>query len=202
MSRLMVKGTASIDYTADIFRITMILRSSSASSGEAMNEGKDRTEQLLRKMQEELDISPQDLIWEADNTQRQYGDRAEYRFSKHIALEIGADLGAAERVKSLLAELQDVEYNISTELANRGEKEHEVMHAAVADSRQKAELIASALGQKIVGMDEVNFEFTDQSNGMLRCAKACCADCDSLASKLQTPVVNISKSIDITWIAE
>ena len=202
MSKLMVKGTASVDYTADIFRITMILRSGNASSGEAMHRGQEQTEQFLQKMQENLGISPQELLWEADNTQRQYGEQGEYRFSKHIVLEIGADLGMAECVKNLLAEMQNVEYGISTGLLNRAEKERAVMQAAVADSRQKAELIADALGQKIVGMDEVNFEFSDQAAEMYRCAKACNAACDSLASKLQKPVVNISKSIDITWIAE
>lgn len=201
MSKLNVKGSASFDYPVDIFRIRITMKSADKSSGEALAAGKRKTEEFLMKMQETLGIAPNEMTWDAENTEQSYGENAAYRYMKRVSLTITAEIPLLERITTLLESLADVEYHVETDLSGVAEKECEVMKAAVADSRHKAELIAEALGQKLIGMETVNYEFSESESVMLL-AKARGVEADHLACALKNPTRNISKSIDITWIAE
>ena len=111
-----------------------------------------------------------------------------------------------KKIASLIREMSDVEFNIIFENIDVSEKEKIVLQRAIQDSKNKAEVIAASLGQKVIGADDINFEYSvgkrmgEQEKYMTK--SIAINDIDDLSSKLKNPVKTISKSIDIVWITE
>ena len=104
--------------------------------------------------------------------------------------------------------MSDIEYRIAFEISDEPEKEQIVLQSAINDSKSKAEMIASSLGKRIVGVEDVNYEYTtgernyDYSGERNLCKSISIDDVDDLASQLKNPVKNIKKAINIIWIIE
>ena len=109
-------------------------------------------------MKDKLGIEPNCFQLESDYVREEYSNKNNYSYSKKLSLEIKADLPVLSKLTSLLAELSDVEYDVDFELSDEIEKEKQVIDAAIKNSRDKAEMIASSLGKKIQGVDEINYE--------------------------------------------
>ena len=104
--------------------------------------------------------------------------------------------------------MSDIEYAVAFEISDEPEKEQIVLQSAINDSKSKAEMIASSLGKKIIGIEDVNYEYTtgernrDYSGERNLCKSITVDDVDDLASQLKNPVKNIKKAINIIWIME
>lgn len=202
MSKLNVKGSASVEYPTDVFRISAAIKAQSQTSGEAIAEGKRNVEQFLQKMNTQLGIAPENFVLESEGTERGYQENAPYRYTKRIAIQLAADLSEIEKITQILEELTDVEYHMEAKLSDSAAKEQLVMQAALDDSRRKAEQLAAMLGEKITGAEKVNFEFSEEAatEKFARCMNGAFAD--SMAAKLQNPRQTISKYVEVTWLAE
>ncbi len=200
---LKVKGSAKQDYEIDRFIIKTRIKASDKSSGEAITLGKKRTEAFLHLMKDRLGIDPSDIIAGDYIVSHGYGVQPEYGFSRELSICVISDLAFVEEMTTLLEGLSDVEYEIEFSLSNEQEKSKEVLSAAIADSASKAEIIAQSLGQKIIGVGSVDFDYSESELPMLHSL----AKCDevygtSLASSLKIPTKTISRSICIEWEVE
>jgi uncharacterized protein YggE len=202
MSRLSVTGTAEMEFPVDIFEITVTIRANAPSSGEVIQSGKKKTEQFLALMREKLSIAPDNFQLASDSVNEDYSSRNSYNYTKRITLAMNANLSALSKLTSLLEELSNVEYDIAFYLSDESDKEKQVIDAAISNSREKAEMIASSLGKKIQGIEEIRFE--QPSDARYRTfAKAACADgCNSLETLLKIPTRTINKTIYIDWIMD
>lgn len=201
MSKIMVGGKARLEFPSEICQITITIKSSSFVSGQAITDGKQKTEKLLHTLQG-IGIEPEDLMMLDEATERNYGDDKPYRFSKQIRAELPADQSLLLKVSGIFTELEDVSYRVRFLIADQEEKEQAALDAAIHDSRQKAEQIAASLGQRISGAEEVNFEHRDSIHHR-NLAKSVCVDVsDDLAARLRNPVVEIEKEVNITWLTE
>lgn len=200
---LKVRGSAKQDFEIDRFIIKTRIKANDKSSGEAITLGKKRTEAFLHLMKDRLGIEPGDIIAGDYTVNHGYGAQPEYRFSRELSVCVVSDLALVEEMTSLLEKLSDVEYEIEFSLSNEQEKSKEVLSAAIADSASKAEIIAESLGQKIVGVGSVDFDYSESERPMLRgLAKFDEAYSTSLASNLKIPTKTISRSICIEWEVE
>lgn len=203
MSKLNVTGSAKMEFPVDIFNVSITIHSSANSSGETVASGKKKVEQFLGIMKEKLGIEPECFKLEDDSVREEYGNNKSYSYTKKISIEINADLSALSKMTSLLEELSNVEYNISFELSDETEKEKQVIEAAIQDSKTKAEVIASSLGQTIQGCEDISLDCMSHINLQRGLAKALSIDdYISLETMLKKPTKEISKSINIIWIAE
>lgn len=202
MSKLSVTGTAEMHFPVDTFEVNIMIRANAASSGEAIQSGKKKTEQFLTLMKEKINIEPDSFQLASDSVNEDYSCKNSYNYSKRITLNIKADLAVLSKLTSLLGELTNVEYDIDFYLSDEAEKEKQVIDAAIKNSRKKAEIIASSLGKKIQDIEEIRFD--QPSDGVYRnIAKACRADdCNAMETILKLPTKTISKSIYIDWIIE
>ena len=202
MSKLSVTGTAEMQFPVDTFEVNIMIRANAASSGEAIQSGKRETEQFLALMKDKMNIEPDSFQLASYSVNEDYSCKNSYNYSKMITLKIEADLAVLSKLTSLLVGLTNVEYDISFYLSDESEKENQVIDAAIRNSREKAETIASSLGKKIKDIEEIRFD--QPSDGVYRnLAKACCADgCNALETMLKLPTKTISKSIYIDWIIE
>lgn len=202
MSKLSVKGIAEMDFTVDLFKVTIIIRATAPSTGEVIQSGKKKTEQFLAIMKDKLGIEPSCFKLEADSVKEEYNNKNNYSYTKKLSLEINADLAALSRITSLLGELNNVEYDVDFDFSDEDEKVKQVIDAAISNSREKAELIASSLGKTIQGVDEISFD-TPYSGKYRSLAKSVCVeDYPDLETMLKNPTKIITKSIYIDWIIE
>ncbi len=200
MGTLKVRGSAKRDFEIDRFIIKTRIKASDKSSGEAIALGKKRTDSFLGIMKDNLGIKPSDFVAEDYSVSQSYGAEAEYRFSRCVSLRVQSDLSLVEEMTTLLESLSDVEYEIEFGLSGEQEKSQEVLSLAIADSRAKAEMIAKSLGLKIVGAENVEFDYSENEYPNLRSFASCkAADSRSLASDLKNPTRTISRSISIEW---
>lgn len=202
MSKLSVKGTADMDFTVDLFIVTITIRATAPSTGEVIQSGKKKTEQFLATMQDKLGIEPSCFKLESDSVKEEYNNKNTYSYTKKLSLEIKADLAALSQITSLLGELNNVEYNVDFDFSDEDEKVKQVIDAAINNSREKAELITSSLGKTIQGVDEINFD-TPYGGKYRSLAKSICIeDIPDLETMLKNPTKTITKSIYIDWIIE
>lgn len=199
MNKIKVRGSAEMDFPVDLFKVTITIRATAPSTGEVTLYGKKKTEQLLAMMKDKLGIEPSCFKLEADSVRKEYNDK-DYSYSKKLSLEIKADLAALSKITSLLGELNNAEYDVDFDFINEDEKVKQVIDAAIKDSREKAELIASSVGKTIQGIDEVSLDIqSDFKSGSL--AKSICVeDSSALETRLKNPTKTVYKSINIDWI--
>lgn len=203
MSKLNVSGSATMEFPVDIFNVSITIHSSANNSGETVASGKKKVEQFLGIMKEKLGIEPECFKLEDDSVREEYGNSNSYSYTKKISIDINADLSLLSKMTSLLVELTNVEYRIQTVLLDESEKEKQVIKAAIQDSKTKAEVIASSLGQTIQSCEDISLDYKPSVWACGSLAKSIIVeDFESIESLLKKPTKEISKSIDITWIAE
>lgn len=207
MGTMKVRGEAKYDFTVDQFNIRFKIRASLQSSGDAIESGKKRTEQFLRIMKDELDLVPDDFIMGDFSVNQRYSS-SKYTYEKSIMIKICANLKTVEKITLLMESMSDIEYEIEFEISDEPKKEQIVLQSAINDSKNKAEMIAASLGQKIIGIEDVNYEYTTgernyEYSGERNLAKSITVDdVDDLASQLKNPIKTIRKAINIIWIME
>lgn len=202
MGMLKVRGTAEMAFTVDILIIKITVYSTASSSGEVIQSGKKKTEKFLRLMKEKLDIEPNDFELETDSVSSSYNSDKGYSYKKNLSLVVNADLSLLSKITSLLEDMSDVTYDVDFCLSDKASKEKQVIEAAINNSREKAEMIASSLGQKVLGVDEVSYEHPSDVF-TYNCAKAVTVeDRPDMEAMLKNPTETITKHIYISWIIE
>lgn len=200
MGTIRTRGYAEQEFEAEIFTITIEIRAAARSSGEAITAGKKQIEYFLQTMLDRMGIAPESFFMENYSVGQSYGDRPQYRFSRSVSIKVNADPVLVEQLTDLLETMSDVEFHMDDSLGDLSEKEQLVLRNAVADARAKADMLASALGQKISGVKSVNFDCPEHGEAdgeTFRCIAA--AAPKSLASRLHKPMQTISKEIEIEW---
>lgn len=207
MGTMKVRGEAKYDFAVDQFTIRFKIKANLQSSGEAIESGKKRTEQFLQTMNDEIGLSPDDFIM-GDFSVKQGYNGAKYAYEKTIMIKICANLKVIEKIAVLMETMSDIEYGVEFEISDEPEKEQIVLQSAINDSKNKAEMIAASLGQKVIGIEDVNYEYTTgernyEYSGERNLAKSIVVDdVDDLASQLKNPIKTIRKAINIIWITE
>lgn len=206
MATLKIKGSANQKFESDYFKINITIRAECKSSGKANEIGTKCTEQFLRLMRDNLGIEPDKFVLGSLSVSESYHNNS-YVFIRKIYIEKPADILLTEQIRQLLEEMSDVSYDVDFKLSRRKEKEKVVLKSAIEDSRSKAEMIASAMGQKIIGAEKIEYEFPeseyDDSLVAIGSIKGKPIGVpESLTSKLKKPIIEISKNIYITWITE
>ena len=201
MGKLNVRGSAGQDFPADRFRLRITVTAELPVSGDAARAGTEYTEALLKQLSDGLSLQPEDLTFGEESVRRSYGNEPQFVFTKTVTAVIPGDMKTLGAVTARLGSLANTEYGIEPLLSTQADCEKQVLKAAVADSRAKAELIAEAMGLAVTGADAADFEYGSNDEPNFRAAKCMAAGCDSaLADRLQNPVIRIEKSVGITWL--
>ncbi len=200
MGILKIKGSAKQDFLIDRFIIRVTVRANDKSSGEAVVLGKKRTERFLHYMKSNLGIEPSEFVAGDYTVCQSYGSALEYSYSRSFTLSIASSLPFVEDMTVILESLSDVEYSIDYDLSDEQIRSQQVLQAAIADSKAKAEMIAGLLGLEIVGAQDAEFDFSEPEGRSLRSMiQPAGFEYSSLASELQIPVKTISRAITISW---
>lgn len=200
MGILKIKGSAKQDFLIDRFIFNVTIRANDKSSGEAVVLGNKRTERFLHHMKTNLGIEPSEFVEGDYSVNQSYGNQLEYSYSRSLTLCTASSLQLVEEITFIMESLSDVEYNIGFELSDEQLRSQQVLQAAIADSKAKAEMIADSLELKIVGAQDAEFDYSElESRNIRSMSQVGMFEYSTLASELQIPVKTISRSISISW---
>ena len=207
MGKIKTSGNAVMEFEPDSCEFRVVVNVSSGTSGDTLSKGKYRTEDVLRELGEKAGIDTEGIILVSENMNAAYDRREGFFYRKEFLFRYQADNRITETVTSLLQNMEDVEYSYTFELSGRAAGEEKVLSAAVEDARAKADRIAASLGTKIAGCEEIRYEYfgdgeDKDSPVMLKDARAGAFAEDLLASKLKTPKISISKTVNAVWLTE
>ena len=208
MGKLMIKGEAKRRVEADMETITIRFQSREGTSANAAERVISDSEEFLEIIKElGVDLSSIQLAND-DIEQDSYNDDIEVTATRELMIEIGYDIRFNNDILDIIQKNNmNVDLEVVHDISNRSALHEELIQEAVADSRKKAELIASATGQKIIGIDEVHLgeryvesrmdwmcQEKERSIARPRAAM--------LSDQLKAPVMTEAETVNVTWIIE
>lgn len=209
MGKIKMGGSAVMEFEPDFCEFHITVSITKDTSSEAVIKGRQRVEEVLHLLTEKVGLQIENVTLKNENTQfSSYSNKKYYRYSKSFYFRYQADNKLTDIVVKTLETIDDIEYDVKFKLADETEKNQIVMSAAVDNARQKAEKLANALGTKINGFEEIRYEFHDEFDEEVIRYKFCCGSVpaalaeDSLAAKMGSPKIEISKSVDVVWLTE
>lgn len=157
MGKIAITGTAEREVRCDGVEMAIEFKNRAKTTAAAMKASLQQGEEFLKSIAA-LGMKMEDIWMDKDFVEQRYNDGDPYVcVSRKMKFRFGFDM-------KLINEIMDMTRikNWDLEIENRYfvtdiEKiRKELVQAAVQDSKQKAEYMAGLVGQKIVGIEEVN----------------------------------------------
>ncbi len=207
MGKIKTEGRVTLEFDAELYEISVTVRTEGETSGAAVTAGRQQTEALLAAFRDTLQIRPEQISAEEESTEPPapyQNSRAVYTFSRRLLLKIPADNRMREAVTGLLAETDSVTYSVSARLADENRQKQLALDAAVQTAREKAEQIAASLHCRVTGFAELS---TDGMGFSEPCAAPAAGmmlrDCKmNAAAELQNPKIRITGEVTAVWLTE
>ncbi|MBE6877280.1 MAG: SIMPL domain-containing protein [Ruminococcus sp.] len=206
MSKLNIIGTAERNIPCDAVHIYLAFMAGGASVSETSKKAMQNCDSFLSLLQENQ-IAVSEIRLEDFRTEKSYSKKEEYYSVRKIRLDFPFDMALLNQFdfwiqKSAFNIIMTTEFYIS----NLPEVRKALLKEAVEDSRQKAEMLAEAMHQKIIGLEEVIMDrnFRNQNDEF---AVPACACSDQLRGKsasdsLKAPEQKESERIEVVWNIE
>ena len=202
MGKIKTEGCVTLEFEPDFYEISITVRAEAKTSGAAVTAGKKQTEMLLQALQDELGIQPEQLSAESEQVSVSY-NTGNYFFSRDILLTIPADNHVREAVTKLLAEMNEINYNIQAKLTNESKQKQIALDVAVQQAREKAEHLAASMHCKVTAFDELCTDGTsfDENADAVPAYGSIPKEC-SFAADLQNPKIKITGEVTVVWLTE
>ena len=206
MGMIKITGTAKREVTADIMRISITVSARERTPELAIREGKENAEKLLRLLVElGIDVAKVEMRDEKVSDDLPYGSNSTfYCYKKEVAVKTKLDLALLEAISTGISQKKiAAEYSEMFEYSGETAMIKEALCEALEDSRSKATALAQMLGQAVKGIEEIKGA-TGANDNILRTSKPShyLGEKTALAAKLAPYIIEITKSIDVTWIVE
>lgn len=211
MGEIMVKGTASKEIICDTAVYTFEFSEKANTVPEAAEKVKQEVERFLQVMCAKGIAA--DSFQSGDISTNESGYRRENEppctASRTLRLAGGYKESDTNLFFSLIAEEHfNIAFSRETDVSSKEEIRRDLLRKAVENSREKAEMIASCAGEKVIGIKKVNAnrsafddddaEFDDPESFM------CCEEgsTERLTNRLAPSTVTEEVSIDVIWLIE
>ena len=210
MGTLEVVGKARKEFTCDIMYIKLSFKAWGDDTAQAIETSMSQCDLFLDLLEKQgIDIKLIHMS-NADISQDMYDDKLEISAERKIELRMPFDMNVINRLSEIIKENQlKVDMDISFKLTNMLEVHEQLLKEAVLDSKKKAEMLASAMGQKVVGIKTLNAgerysnydseekAYYDQFSHKLGETHS-----RSKSNRLQAPLITEYEHIDVEWIIE
>ena len=210
MGTLKVVGKARKEFTCDIMYIKLSFKVWGDDTAQAIETSMSQCDLFLDLLEKQgIDINLIHMS-NADISQDMYDDKLEISAEREIELRMPFDMNVINRLSEIIKENQlKVDMDISFKLTNILEVHEQLLKEAVLDSKKKAEMLASVMGQKVVGIKTLNAgerytdydseeetyydEFPHKLGEIHSCSKS---------NRLQAPLITEYEHVDVEWIIE
>lgn len=210
MGKLRVVGKARREYTCDIMYIKLSFKAWADDTAQAIETSMSQCDMFLEILEQQgIDINMIHMS-NADVSQEMYDEKHEISAEREIELRLPFDMNVINRLSEIIKENNlKVDMDISFKLTNMLALHEQLLKEAVLDSKKKAEMLAAAMGQKVVGIEKL-----DAGDRYRACDSEEKAYYDqfshkigevhqrSRSNRLQAPLVTEFESVDVEWIIE
>lgn len=205
MSKLTISGRATRNVEADTEHITLRFQNHAENAAEASKETLAECESFLQELTQ-WGVSMDQIHMSKDEISQEYDDgELEVTVTREISIELPYNMAFNNSIMELIQEKEmNIDYEIGYSLSAYETVHKELMQEALADSKEKAELIASSVGQKIIGIDtfklsdrysRVQFELMMQPRMGSRPERAA-----TLSDQLKAPTTEETESVEVVWL--
>ena len=210
MGTLKVVGKARKEFTCDIMYIKLNFEAWGYDTAQAIEASMSECDLFLDILEQQgIDIKMIHMS-DAGISQDKDDDRLEISAEREIELRIPFDMNVINRLSEIIKENSlKVDMDISFKLTNMLEVHEQLLKEAVLDSKKKAEMLASAMGQKVIGIKTLNAgdrygnydseenvyydQFTYKMGGTVS---------RSRSNRLQAPLITEFEHVDVEWEIE
>lgn len=208
MGKITINGYAEkkVNYDIAVLNITFVARDKNASK--AMQEVKRQTEDFLKNLKGK-NINISEINFEKDDISSSYRSENELCAERELSMRIPYNMDFINYISNLIQDNNyDVSYDMNFELSERDNIHKELLKLAMQDARDKADVIAESMGQKVVALKSASTGSNRCMDKLLKCMSLVEEDdCyydedDSLSSELQASLSTESEMIETTWILE
>ena len=210
MGKLIMSGAAKRSVEADMETITVRFETVESSSTKAAKRIMDDCESFLSIIKElGVDISRIQLKGD-DIDQDRYEENINIKVTATRELKITLEYDVKFN-NDIMEMIQNNDWNVDIGvehfISNKEEIHKELLAKAVEDSRAKAEIIVSASGQKIVGIDEMrsgyhSLEDMYYMRGESNMELGSLPRKPLLSDQLKAAVLDEEETVTITWLVE
>lgn len=207
MGKIYVDGQAKQELNADVVTIILTFETNNKNSTTALYDATEQCERFLGQLKEAgFDLSKVHLSND-DVEKNKYSDDYDYDACRSIALKMPFDI---KRYNGLLDMIRQSRYDVRVDTeycaSNIDEARENLLREAMICSRRKAEKIAEAMKQKVVGCEKVNVdrEYGDDDNGDIDYLESVippgCAFKHS--NEIGSPTIEVEATAHVIWIVE
>lgn len=206
MGKITVTGKAEMWVPYDVAVVSAKFEHRAATAQEALEKVRLQSEVFLQKMQQ-AGVSPDGIEMRSSEV-RQYREEGKPMASaeRTLSMEIAYDTATILR---LMAWAKDRQLSCMTmtyhcKVSDPQRIQQELLRQAIRDARQKAEQIAAAVGQRVVGMCgavDAEEDFFYRSGGMVKLMMPAGAE-PQLSDELAVPTTKESRTIRMVWETE
>lgn len=216
MGTIKIIGTAQRNVPYDVMNITITFNSWEKTPSAALSHVDEQCEKFLSLLKiDGFDIHKlrmsdtklsQDRVKDDDDDEENEWIRLEATASIDIKISVKYDMSVLNHIKDILKkENFDADLSIYHYISNILDIHKELLKEAIEDSKAKAEIIASTMGQKLTGIDKVLFgdkygrieteeDFFEEHVHALRGS--------SLSDELSADTQTVKECVEVDWIIE
>lgn len=203
MGKLSIRGTAEREVSYDSVEISVEFCVRSKTTKESLNSVMEQCERCLELLTKAgMDIKH--ISINDDSVEQVYEDGEIYiRAARKIDLHFAFDMVFANYLLDLIKSQNfDVAIQSNYQLRDTKELHEELLKEALADSRRKAEFIAESMGQKVIGIETVNYKTYFNEHCRLAERSISCLAGGGLpfSDQIGAPTTTEEESIDVEWL--
>ena len=209
MGKLNITGKAERKVPCTTTKMTIRFQSHSQTTAEALSQTMKQCEEFLKFLSDNNIQFDTRMIGE-DSVEQEYDEsELDSCATREIVIEYPFNMELDNYLRQIIIDKEyDVDIDVSYSISNLKEIHNELLKEALEDSKAKATFIAEAMGEKIVGIDEMKFRehygsndymWQEQERGIHRLAES---HSFSHSNKLKAKETTETETIDVTWLIE
>ncbi len=200
--RIFVKGTAKKTFTCDRVNITITFFSNGLSCGKTSETAMAQCEKFLQRLSDKgIDLSQ--LTLENDSISQHHHDTAQVSASRTVCLRSEARVSVINFLMEIIQQ-EHLEAEISThyDFSDESALRRTLLSEAIADSRANAELLATAAGKTIIGVDfiDMNTHTRPSRRNALLQPEGFASIMHCFSKELSLPEKEISETVEVAWL--
>lgn len=178
------------------------------TTADALRMSMEQSEKFL-EMITAAGIDLKDIHIGDNSVDQQYDDgELDVRATREMKIRLPFDMTFVNSLWSMIiAQGFEVDLDCDYHLTNKQELHAELLKEALADSRRKADFIAEAMGQKIVGIEQVDHHSYRDSTFLCReqerfLVPPTGGPAKRLSDQIDAPLATESENIEVVWLME
>ena len=217
MGKILVQGKAERQYEADICFINFEITTDHSDSSAATKEADEIMEELLHAL-EQINIPPEcftiteNRTWRTSNYDNK--NKEGYISTRRLKLRTASNMVLVNDIREVIGNgFPKVAVSVGYLLSNERKLRKELFQEAIRDSRERAEMMAAAVGCKVTGLDTARLsdgdfdiddieDLADSESDHVYRHQMLARDTGRYADRLSTEKKELSAEVNIVWLTE